>query len=97
MRGFGLGRDADATGPEAREARDGVEARVGHPNGVVLLDGGADGGGQPGLGISFGHEVVGEKAAVDLASEIGKEGRLGAHEVVRSVAVEDLAVVLCAR
>lgn len=35
--GLGLGRDAEAVRTEARETGDGVHARLGHPDGVVLL------------------------------------------------------------
>lgn len=84
--GLGLGRDAEPVRPEAREARLGVHAREGHPDGVVLLDGGLDRALEPDV---VGLLVSPVELIVRLKGHVGQEGRLRPAEVLGGGARRD--------
>ena len=82
--------DTQAVGSEPRETSLGIHSRLGNPDGMILLDGSLDSSLEP---QTVGFHIRAIKLVVDLESHIGEERRLSSAQVVRSTAVEDLAVV----
>src|SRR6266576_5589151 len=91
MRRLRLGRDAHAFRAVAREARLGIHAGLCNPNRVILFDGRLNCALKP-LSVIFKIRTI--QLIVDLKGQVGKKRWLGAREVVRATAIEDLIVVL---
>lgn len=91
MGGFSLGRDTLSVRSVSRESSNRVESSRFLPYDVIFLNRSLNRSFEPCL-VFFGSRGV--ELSEDSESEIGEEGRLRAHEVVGTVAVEDLLVVL---
>ena len=91
VRRLRLGRDTLSVGSVARESSNFVKSSRFLPNDVILLNRSLNRTFEPCLVLLGSCRV---ELSEDSEGEIGKEGRLRAHEVVRTVSIENLLVVL---